>query len=78
MFGKKDDEPKRTAFEYKVKFFHKPDHWQEPNSNFNTKLNDIGADGWELVTANEHIDGRGISVATTFYFKRELRNPSTN
>ena len=52
MFGKKDDEPKRTVFEYKVKFFHKPDHWQEPNSNFNTKLNDIGADGWEMVTAN--------------------------
>ena len=78
MFGKKDDKPKRAAFEYKVKFFHKPDHWQEPNSNFNTKLNDIGADGWEMVTANEHIDGRGISVATTFYFKRELRGPSTN
>ena len=74
MFGKKDDKPKRTAFEYKVKFFHKPDHWQEPNSNFNTKLNNLGADGWELVTANEHIDGRGISVATTFYFKRELED----
>jgi hypothetical protein len=53
MFGKKDDKPKRTAFEYKVKFFHKPDHRQEANSNFNTKLNDIGADGWEIVTANE-------------------------
>ena len=78
MFGKKNEEAKRAAFEYKVKFVHKPDHWQELNSNFNTKLNDLGADGWELVTANEHIDGRGISVATTFYFKRELRDPSTN
>ncbi len=72
MFGKKNEGTKRTALEYKVKFVLKPDHWQEPNSNFNTKLNDLGADGWELVTANEHIDGRGISVATTFYFKREI------
>jgi|TARA_B110000196_G_scaffold56033_1_gene46413 hypothetical protein len=72
MFGKRNEGTKRTALEYKVKFVLKPDHWQEPNSNFNTKLNDLGADGWELVTANEHIDGRGISVATTFYFKREI------
>ena len=77
MFGKKNKETKRAALEYKVKFFYKPDHWQELNSNFNTKLNDLGADGWELVTANEHIDGRGISVATTFYFKRELEDSST-
>ena len=74
MFGKKNEGTKRTALEYKVKFVLKPDHWQEPNSNFNIKLNDLGADGWELVTANEHIDVRGISVATTFYFKREIED----
>ena len=74
MFGKRNEGTKRTALEYKVKFVLKPDHWQEPNSNFNTKLNDLGADGWELVTANEHIDGRGISVATTFSFKREIED----
>ena len=72
MFGKTNEGAKRTALEYKVTFVLKPDHWQEPNSNFNTKLKDLGADGWDLVTANEHIDGRGISVATTFYFKREI------
>ena len=77
MFGKRNDGAKRTALEYKVKFVLKPDHWQEPNSNFNTKLNDLGADGWELVTANEHIDGRGISVATTFYFKREIEDAAS-
>jgi len=74
MFGKRNEGAKRTALEYKVKFVLKPDHWQEPNSNFNTKLNDLGADGWELVTANEHIDGRGISVATTFYFKLKIED----
>mgnify|MGYP001161129634 FL=1 len=74
MFGKRNEGAKRTVLEYKVKFVLKPDHWQEPNSNFNTKLNDLGADGWELVTANEHIDVRGISVATTFYFKREIED----
>ena len=74
MFGKRNEGAKRTALEYKVKFVLKPDHWQEPTSNFNKKLNDLGADGWELVTANEHIDSRGISVATTFYFKRKIED----
>ena len=78
MFGKRNEGAKRTAIEYKVKFVLKPDHWQEPNSNFNTKLNDLGADGWELITANEHIDSRGISVATTFYFKREIETAPPN
>ena len=62
----------------RVKFVHKPDQWQEPNSKFNTRLNELGADGWELVTANEHIDSRGISVATTFYFKREIETAPPN
>ena len=77
MFGKKMKAKRGRRLNAKLNFFHKPDHWQEPNSSFNTKLNNLGADGWELVTANEHIDGRGISVATTFYFKRELEDPST-
>ena len=51
---------------------------QEPNSKFNTRLNELGADGWELVTANEHIDDRGISVSTTFYFKREIETAPPN
>ena len=59
-----------------VRFFHKPDKWQEPKSNFNSKLNDLGAEGWELVTANEHIDDRGISLATTLYFKRQMGEKS--
>ena len=78
MFGKKDEGSIRKALEYKVKFVHKPDQWQEPNSKFNTRLNELGADGWELVTANEHIDSRGISVATTFYFKREIETAPPN
>ena len=65
MFGKKDEGSIRKAFEYKVKFVHKPDQWQEPNSKFNSRL-------------NEHIDSRGISVATTFYFKREIETAPPN
>jgi hypothetical protein len=76
VFGKKNNGSKRSTFEYTVRFFHKPDKWQEPKSNFNSKLNDLGAEGWELVTANEHIDDRGISLATTLYFKRQMGEKS--
>jgi len=62
---------KERKFKYQVKYYTKEEGDYVPQLKFQSILNEMGAEGWEVVSIEHERDKDGITAGWWYYLKKE-------